>query len=208
MARHFIAGHDTYRRMRHRVRSTGFDNPTPRLTCFPDFDRDWPRLVAKALVVESGCWEWQAYSDKKGYGQIGVRLKSGKDVNRGAHRVAYTLFHGLPDFPAEFVLHKCDNPKCINPEHLFLGNNQDNVTDMLNKGRARPPRGESHPSAVLTEAVVVGIRKRRLAGAKTVDLAAEFGVNPGTISNACTGATWAHAAGPTIPSTRPQARRR
>jgi hypothetical protein len=76
-----------------------------------------------------GCWVWSGATNRKGYG---VYIFRGKYV--GAHRVAWTLFRGpIPD--GLFVLHRCDNPPCLNPDHLFLGTHNDNMIDMVLKGR-------------------------------------------------------------------------
>jgi predicted XRE-type DNA-binding protein len=77
--------------------------------------------------MESGCHEWQSTLHRDGYGKF---YYEGKQAQ--AHRVAYTLFKGKPD---QWVLHKCDNRKCVNPEHLFLGDAQANISDMDGKGR-------------------------------------------------------------------------
>jgi hypothetical protein len=98
------------------------------------------------------CWEWIA-SLRDGYGSFRV---DGKLV--GSHRVAYELTHGpIPE--GLCACHTCDNPACVNPRHLFLGTNQDNVLDMEAKGRAIHPRGEKQGSAKLTEEQVHEIRR-------------------------------------------------
>lgn len=85
----------------------------------------------KCLVLPSGCWEWQGNLDRYGYGIFKLGNKSYK-----AHRYSYELYNG--SFEQSFhVLHCCDNPKCVNPEHLFLGTNQDNIQDKVNKGRSK-----------------------------------------------------------------------
>src|SRR5690242_10599760 len=88
----------------------------------------------------AGCWEWQGSTHASGYGQISICGKP-----RRAHRVSYLIYRG-PIEPGLFVLHRCDNRKCVRPDHLFLGTSQDNVTDMEVKGRARKvcPRGEKN----------------------------------------------------------------
>jgi hypothetical protein len=80
---------------------------------------------------ENGCWEWALYIDKRGYGELKM---PGTRVNKRAHRVAYEARFG--DIPKGlFVCHKCDNPKCVNPDHLFVGTHQDNMDDMMKKNR-------------------------------------------------------------------------
>lgn len=76
-----------------------------------------------------GCWEWQGCLTKGGYGRFQVHPKTLR-----AHRVSYFLFNG-PIIDSQLVLHKCDNPLCVNPEHLFLGTSKENTDDMIAKGR-------------------------------------------------------------------------
>ena len=84
----------------------------------------------------SGCWEWQRMKNKKGYGRVRVtKYKGMYRFSWRAHRLSYTAFIG--DIPDElFVCHKCDNPSCVNPDHLFIGDHNDNMRDMVEKGRA------------------------------------------------------------------------
>jgi hypothetical protein len=95
-----------------------------------------------------GCWEWQAGRDPNGYGRYGGPL---------AHRVAWTLTNGDPG--RQYVLHRCDNPPCVRPSHLFLGTQQDNLADMRRKGRERHARGVDHGKARLTPEQVQAIRQ-------------------------------------------------
>lgn len=163
--------------------------------------KDAARFWSKVAILESDeCWEWQACKTKKGYGHFGI----GRMLVR-AHRVAWALVCGNGDFPIEHVLHRCDNPPCCNPRHLFLGSSADNTADMLRKGRGKsPPRmiGEAHVEARLTEAQVVTMRFRRAAGETTLALAREFRVSHSLVSTICIGKTWKHAGGPRVLSQR------
>lgn len=157
------------------------------------------RLHAAVRVSDAGCWEWRKHTDR--YGIIRVAGKSKK-----AHRVSWEAFNGpIPD--GLNVLHKCDNTRCINPDHLFLGTQADNVADCKAKGRLVPPvcppekkargdangmrrhpdslRGEKNGRSKLTDAQRREIATRRLAGERRIDLAAEFGVHESQIWRAC-----------------------
>lgn len=101
-------------------------------------ERFWSKTIPEP---NSGCWLWTAHCNAKGYGVLRVR-----DRTWLAHRFAMTLSLGISIPYGQCVLHRCDNPPCCNPGHLFLGTNQDNVHDRESKGRGRPLRGENHPS--------------------------------------------------------------
>lgn len=93
----------------------------------------------------SGCWLWDADTDNKGYGRI---RDDGKV--RLAHRVS--LFLNVGKFPTKFVLHRCDTPCCVNPEHLYEGTQLDNMRDRSTRGRMADQRGErSHRAKLTTE---------------------------------------------------------
>jgi len=103
----------------------------------------------------SGCWLWDAGINSKGYGQI----RDGKRM-RLAHRLSFEFYKG--EFPADSdILHHCDMPLCVNPDHLFLGTHQDNMSDMKNKGRARTCKGETHKRSKLTDDLVRQIRQSK-----------------------------------------------
>lgn len=106
-----------------------------------------------------GCWPWQGASSQHGYGHI----NSGPKPNRRliASRVSYELANG-PIPPGAHVLHSCDNPPCVNPAHLFLGDPKDNSDDKVKKGRHA--RGETHGGSRLTDADIAAIRALRDAG--------------------------------------------
>lgn len=101
------------------------------------------RFNEKYEINEStGCWLWHGSKDKDGYGKININYK-----NYRAHRLSYELFKDIiPE--GLFVCHTCDTPNCVNPEHLFLGTNQDNMDDMVAKGRSPKQRGEDGSSTI------------------------------------------------------------
>lgn len=99
---------------------------------------------------KNGCWVWQKSLSKKGYGNLYFNRKTLK-----AHRESYRLFNGEFDNKLH-VLHKCDNPSCVNPEHLFLGTNLDNVEDRVKKGRSANKLNGNHKAYVKPESVPKG----------------------------------------------------
>lgn len=137
---------------------------------------------------KNGCWEWQKYKNKLGYGQI---CYMGKQLK--AHRVSWIVFKGpIPD--GMCVLHKCDNPRCINPVHLFLGSMKDNVQDMINKGRHDygMPIGIKAWHAKLTDEDVLWIRQQEYSWKKCEEIAEKFGMSAFTIYNVFKRKTWKH----------------
>ena len=138
------------------------------------------------------CWNWTAGAGSHGYGQLSVNGSV-----RMAHRLSWEIAHG--PIPNELhVLHKCDNRLCVNPAHLFLGTNLDNIKDMVAKGRqAKGPdkkayRGEANQRAVLTSEQVKEIRRRCANGENQDVLAKIYGVSQGHISNVYRRVAWKH----------------
>lgn len=130
---------------------------------------------------DHGCWEWQASLGNHGYGQLTFRQQKFT-----AHRVSWELHFGsIPD--GLCVLHRCDNRKCCNPNHLFLGTRKENLQDMTDKGRR--VRGSSHGRAKLTEEQVLFIRASP-ESART--LAQDFKVSTGTVYLIRNRKKWAH----------------
>lgn len=136
---------------------------------------------------ENNCWIYSRLNPVSGYGQLMVNNKS-----MSAHRYSWVLhFDKIPY--GLFVLHKCDTPACVNPDHLFLGNQFDNMQDCEKKGRCKRPMGENHPSSKLTEEKVRQIRIRLIDCKITQKkLGEEFGVSERTISSIKLGRVWAH----------------
>lgn len=101
-----------------------------------DYERE---LRSRVTVNENGCWVWNGPYGRRGYGRYKVL------GTEAAHRASYMIFKGTIPEDQPFVCHTCDNPPCVNPEHLFVGTHQDNVDDMLHKGRARGAKeGSDH----------------------------------------------------------------
>jgi hypothetical protein len=150
----------------------------------PVADRFWQKVI---LVDDShSCWEWQGYRQKRGYGIIGEMKRQIL-----THRCSWALTYGpVPD--GKMVLHHCDNPPCVRPNHLFLGSQKDNSDDMIAKGRNRQPRGENSAHAVLTEDDVRSIRAWVVSGAKMAEVATLYGVSLGCICHIIAGRSWRH----------------
>lgn len=127
----------------------------------------------------TGCWIWTGSTNKYGYGVIS---RHGK-----AHRASWKIHNGEFD-TSLCVCHKCDNPLCVNPDHLFLGTKKDNSEDMVRKGRSTATR---NGRAKLTVNEVLEIRSRRTAGAANHELAVEYGVSAGLISKIMHRKAWA-----------------
>lgn len=138
--------------------------------------------------MDTPCHVWKAKTDRHGYG-VFVVVVDKKRVYRSAHRCAWILHRH--DITSEvFVLHRCDNPPCVNPNHLFLGTAADNAADKVAKGRH--PRGEQSASSVLTDKAVTEIRQRYARGETQLSLAQEHGVTASAISSAIRRQTWSH----------------
>ena len=136
------------------------------------------------------CWVWTASKDREGYGEI---ARPGKSAGMlGAHRVSWEIHFG--PVPEDMdVLHTCDNPPCVRPDHLYLGTHADNMRDMALRGRARagPQAGEDNPMSKLTWEMVGGIRERYATGAFTQkELGIEFLVSRQAIGRIVNGRGW------------------
>lgn len=148
------------------------------------------RFMSKVRKTET-CWEWTASVGSHGYGAFAVgSLKAGAKVARTmacAHVYSYALFRGPTG--SMFVCHTCDNRRCVNPDHLFLGTSKDNVVDMIKKRRGLIGAKNGH--AKLTEADVLAIRAL-LGKQRGKDIAAKFKVSHALICDIAKGRAWAH----------------
>jgi hypothetical protein len=135
------------------------------------------------------CWLWTAAtSGHMGYGNL---YHSCSRNLRGAHRYSWGLHHGvIPE--GLHVLHKCDVPTCVNPEHLFLGTNDDNLRDKLAKGRASCLKGEANGRAKLSEQDVRVIRERYASGESQQRIADDYGVDQTAVGFIVRRVHWSH----------------
>lgn len=139
----------------------------------------------KQVIRKNGCWEWKGKSEK-GYPKMTCRKKLGSNLG---HRASWIIHNG--DIPEGLsVLHGCDNKICTNPEHLFLGTNQDNVNDMLNK--RRNPIGSKVGTSKLFEFQVKDIKIKLKNGISPCKLAKEYNVTLQAISLIKNGKNWKH----------------
>lgn len=146
------------------------------------------RFLTKYLVVPSGCWEWQASRLKTGYPYGWFWDSEGKRM-RTAHRVSYEIFKG--DIGDKDVLHSCDNPGCVNPDHLFLGTHSDNMKDMFAKGRC-DRSGERHGRARFKREDIERMRKDRLEGMSYSQIMKKYSIySKGHLGDILSGRTWA-----------------
>ena len=141
---------------------------------------------AKSVTKTEGCWIWKASKDKNGYGIF--RGMIGHTAFTRAHRYSYALHSGdlLVGMQA---LHTCDNPSCVNPEHLFAGTNADNMRDKANKGRSKPRVGNLNGKAILTEPQVRRILKDPRP---YTEIATQYNVAPSTIGSIKQRVSWRH----------------
>ncbi len=159
-----------------------------------------------------GCWTWTGLRTRAGYGHVSFAGRRW----RYAHRIAWELTNGpIPD--GLLVCHRCDNPGCVRPEHLFLGTNADNMRDMAQKGRdaftrypelrprgnrhwtrqhpERLRRGEQNNKARLTAEQVLALRNEYARGVSQSALARKYGVRQASVWRIVHGYTWKHVAG-------------
>lgn len=161
--------------------TTYLADSTPTLTT-----RFWLRVQKT-----DSCWLWIGHCDVGGYGIIHTAYWH-NDRQMKAHRVSYEIHYG--SFPKHLrVLHRCDNPRCVRPDHLFLGTDIDNIRDRDAKGRRRQVRGEQQGSAKVTAAQVADMRRRYdQEHATCAGLARQFSISPSQVRNIVKRRDWQH----------------
>jgi hypothetical protein len=151
-------------------------------------ERFWSSVSKRA----DGCWIWTGAIGSGGYGSVRREGRIWK-----THGWAWFLEHGsVPAWSNHFdacLCHRCDNPACVNPDHLFVGTPSDNARDRNAKGRAATRKGRSNGRAILTPPQVLEARRLRASGGWTwPDLALRFGVSRSAIRLAVVGRNWSH----------------
>jgi hypothetical protein len=156
----------------------------------PIADRFWEKVL-----VRDGCWGWTGDTNGVGYGSLHIRRRlENYRKNLYAHRISWEIHNG-PIPAGLFVCHRCDNPSCCNPAHLFLGTNTDNMRDCSARGRQNGPAkslpGIKNGNAILDDEKV---REIRLSDKRGVDLARQFSVHKSLITAIRKRKAWAHVA--------------
>lgn len=142
-------------------------------------------LFWSQVLIGDGCWSWTGRRDKDGYGRF---YADGRE--RGAHRVSFSLWSGTGWIKSAHVLHRCDNPTCVRPSHLFLGTTQENTADKVAKGRH--PRGEAHAGSKLTGEDVGWICAAHAKGVRIAHIARAHEVSPALVYAVVHGLIWTH----------------
>lgn len=150
----------------------------------------------KADTRGGGCWEWMGTTVSDGYGYVYIGDRPLGDRDREyAHRVAYQLGGGVLSGD-DYVLHSCDNPPCVNPDHLRSGTASENTLDAIEKGRQTPPdqpdnSGENHGGSVITEEQAAEIKKR-YQNETAPEVASDYPISEHTVRAIGQGRRWGH----------------
>lgn len=149
------------------------------------------------VVKQEGCWGWKGSKTPGGYGKVSVRIDK-KPITISAHRLSYLAHKGDVPF-GKLVLHKCDNPICTNPEHLFIGTHLENMQDKCTKGRSSTVKSISNAKLTIENVLYIWSVRNSVV-AKT--LANNLGVSEYTVRDIWLKRTWRHI---TTPTPQPQA---
>lgn len=142
------------------------------------------KIFERSVIKRDGCWDWNKKEHHSGYCYMNY---DGKNI--GIHRISWMLYNGM--IPNDMsVLHKCDNRKCSNPQHLFLGTNKDNIIDMDKKGRRNPVKGEAHVNSKLTIEKVKKIKELLNLGVPISRISKDYSMSATAISAIKAGRTW------------------
>lgn len=149
-----------------------------------DIERFWSKVNKSG--GDDACWEWMSSTNPKGYGKFWFI-----DDTISAHRFSWFLANGKIPRHQPFICHKCDNPKCVNPAHLFAGDSQDNISDMISKGRSLT--GEKSHAAKITSEDVIEIRRLwHNSRITSRQLGEKYGLGKTSVLRIIHGKTWAH----------------
>ncbi len=146
-------------------------------------------LFSRKIDPITNCWEWTRGLRKDGYGKVHFKFDN-KERTLGVHRASAHVFKDFDLFSEKQVLHHCDNRKCFNPDHLWIGTNAENKEDCVRKGRHS--RGEAQGHSKLTNSQILEIRKEKLNGETTVNLSKKYKVYQSHISSICRRKSWRH----------------
>lgn len=180
-ARGFCAKH--YTRLRKRKFVFNDDGSVPGLD---DNLSLRERLMHYTSKDENGCWIWQGAINTQGYGHMSYKGRLGL-----ASRWSYEVF--VQEIPPKMnVLHKCDVPKCINPNHLFLGSQLDNVRDAIAKGRMVYRKGEGHPNSMINDDIAKNIINKLASGLDATSIAKHLDISRHIVYSIKYGKAWQH----------------
>lgn len=170
----------------------GLSNRPLEDSLMPNFDdktlaRFWSKVDRKG---PDECWLWTGQIGTNGYGKFTMKMPDNKSPHRSSHQVSYEIECG--DRNGLYVLHKCDVPACVNPKHLWLGTQKQNLQDMFNKQRHAIIiiRGEAQKNSKLTVTLVKSLRSLRIAGMTYKKLSEKFSISPSLARKVCVREIW------------------
>lgn len=155
-----------------------------------DEKRERIKIRFESNVVRSeGCWDWEGYFDKDGYPLLSSGVKGKGFHERRGHRISWWLYKG--DIPSnKLICHKCDNPRCTNPDHLFIGTDKENHDDMKKKKRGN--LGSKHGNSKLNESQVLEIRNKFKDGVMIKRVMSDYNISRQTAHDIKYGNSWKH----------------